>query len=64
MTKHLREGLKEKLNMGNFYSLWTDGSIDSAVNKKEVFFVLTFSPKPEGSNKVSVELNHFALAEP
>ena len=64
IAENLREGLKEKLNLRNFYSLLTGGSTDSAVNKKEVFFVLTFNPKPEGNNEVSVELNYFDLVEP
>ena len=42
----------------------TDGSTNSAVNKKETFFVLTFNPKPEGSNKVSLELSYFDLVKP
>ena len=34
IAENLRVGLKEKLNMGNFYSVLTDDSTDSAVNKK------------------------------
>ena len=49
--------------MGNFYNLLTGGSTDSTVNEKEAFFVLTFNPKLESSNKVSVELNYFDLVE-
>lgn len=50
--------------MRNFYSSLTDGSTDSAVNRKEAFFVLTFSTKPEGSIKVSIEFNYFDLVGP
>ena len=64
ITKNLKEGLKEKLNMRNFYSSLTDGSTDSAVNKKEAFYVLTFYLNHEGSTIASVELNYFDLAEP
>ena len=63
IAENLRVGLKEKLNMRNFYSLLTDDSTDSAVNRKEAFFVLTLNPKPEGNNKVSVEVNYFDLVE-
>ena len=52
-----------QLNTRNFYSLLTDGSFDSAVNESETFFVLAFNHKPEGSNKVSVELNYHDLVE-
>ena len=55
--------MKKKLNTRNFHSLSTDGSTDSAVTEKEAFFTLTFNPKLEGSNKVSVELNYFDLVE-
>ena len=64
ITGNLREELKEKLNTINFYSSLTNGTTNSAVNKKEAFFLLTFNPKPEGSNKVSVELSYFDLVEP
>ena len=63
IAENLKEGLKEKLNMRNFYSLLTDGFTDSAVNKKEAFYVLTFYLNPEGSIIASVELNYFHLAE-
>ena len=32
-------------------------------SKQETFFVLTFNPKPEDSNKVSLELSYFDLVE-
>ena len=63
IAEKLRVGLKEKLNMRNFYSLLTDDSTDSAVNRKETFFVFTLNPQPEGNNKVSVEVNYFDLVE-
>ena len=44
IAEKLRVGLKEKLNMRNFYSLLTDDSTDSAVNRKETFFVFTLNP--------------------
>ena len=61
IVENLRKGLKEKLNTRSFYSLLTDGSTESAVNEKDAFFVLTFNSKPEGGNKISVELNYFDL---
>ena len=55
--------MKGKVKYVEFLWLLTDGSTNSAVNEKETFFVLTFNPKPEGSNKVSVKLNYYDLVE-
>ena len=64
IAENLRKGLKQKLNLRNFYSLLADVSADSAVNEKQAFFVSTFNPKPVGSHKVSVKHNCFDLVVP
>ena len=64
IAKSLGDIVKEKLIKRNFYSLLTDGSTDSSVTEKEAFFVLSFNSRPEGSDRICVELNYFDLVEP
>ena len=55
--------LKNTLENRNFFSLFTDGSTNVIVTKKQAIFVVVFSPTLPKTNEIKVEIMYLNLSD-
>ena len=61
ISESIVEELKQKLSKARFYSVLTDGYIDSATSENEAVFVVHFDPDPLGCDRVKVVVSFLKL---